>query len=55
MHDGFIMILEEDLNLLSYIYIKNKGLQCHGYLFGLLLHACSICIKPFPSQRNSKR
>ncbi len=33
MHDGFIMIFEEVLNLLSYIYIQNKRLQYQTILF----------------------
>jgi hypothetical protein len=42
VHDGFIMIFDKFLNLLSYIYIKNKGLQCQGILFFLTF--ARLCI-----------
>jgi hypothetical protein len=41
VHDDFIMILEEVLNLLSYLYIKNKVLQCQGIFLSLFLHTFS--------------
>ncbi len=32
VHDGFIMVLEEVLNFLYYIYTKSKISQCQGIL-----------------------
>jgi hypothetical protein len=42
VHDGSITIFEEVFNLLSYIYVKNKGFPCWGiFVWPITLHACS--------------
>jgi hypothetical protein len=43
MHDGFIMILDEVLNLLfNIISTKRKNIMSKDFFFPLILHVCSL-------------